>query len=206
VSAAAHRLRAVTQGDPILVVEAQYQPAPHVQPQADDYLARVPGFAARYLQGLAAHTAARGWARAETLGLVAAVEERTAVWLLRPRRLGRVVAERYPGGAGDLSAAVREIALAGSRGGLALAAVSGGRAPASLLRELGLTGARIGRIDRGAASRLGLRWAIEVAVVPVLAAGGLASLREQIAVAPRCGWCGVPVLGTSCRRCLGAAP
>jgi hypothetical protein len=206
VSAAAHRIRATGQCEPIVVIEAHYQPVPPVRREADGYLARVPGFGGRYLQGLAAHTTARGWARAETLGLVAAVEERMAVWLMRPRRLGRAVAERHPGGPGDLPTAVREIALAGSRGGLGLAAVSGGRAPASLLRDLGLAGARIGRIDGGAAAELGLRWAVEVAVVPVLAAAGLASLREQIAVAPRCGWCHVPVLGASCRRCLGAGP
>jgi hypothetical protein len=206
VSAAARQLRAVTQSEPIAVIGAHYRPVPPVQSEADVYVARVPGFGARYLGGLATHTTARGWARAETLGLLAAVEERMAVWLLRPRRLGRALAERHPGGPGDLPAAFREIALAGSRGGLGLAAASGGRAPATLLRELGLAGARIGRIDGGAAVELGLRWAVEVAVVPVLAPAGLASLREQIAVAPRCGWCRVPVLGTSCRRCLGAEP
>jgi hypothetical protein len=206
VSSAAHRLRAVTRCEPVTVVEAPYRPVPAARSAVDIYVPRLPGVAARYLQGLAAHTTARGWTRAETLGLLAAVEERMAVWLLRPRRLGRVLAERQPAGPSDLGAAVSEIAIAGSRGGVGLAAVSGRRAPVPLLRQLGLAGARIGRVDGGAAAELGLRWAVEVAVVPALAPAGLASLREQIAVAPRCSWCRVPVLGTSCRRCLGAGP
>ena len=206
MSTPARRLRAVTRCEPVTVAEAPYRLVPATRPADDAYVPRLPGVGARYLQGISAHTTARGWTRAETLGLVAAVEERMAVWLLGPRRLGRVFAERHPAGPGDVSAAVSEVAIAGSRGGVGLAAVSGRRAPAALLRRLGLAGARIGRIDGGAAAELGLRWAVEVAVVPVLAPAGLASLREQIAVAPRCGWCRVPVLGTSCRRCLGAGP
>ena len=207
MSTAAPRIWAVTADDPIPVVAAGYQALQPAGPAFDVYATRVPGFGARYLQGLAVHTAARGWTRTETLGLVAAVEERMAVWLLRPRRLGRgALADRHPGGTGNPRDASREIALAGGRGGLGLAAVSGARAPVALLRDLAAAGARVGRIDGGAAAELGLRWAVEVAIVPVLASGTLASLREQIAVAPRCGWCRVPVLGTSCRRCLGGGP
>jgi hypothetical protein len=207
VNAAARHIHRAAPGDTLTIRSAGYRPRPSIGLDSDVYAARVPGFGARYLQGLAVQAASRGWTRTETIGLVAAVEDRMAVWLLRPSRCGRRArAERYPGSDGGARDAVREIARAGARGGICLAAVSGGRAPATLVRDLDRAGARIGRIDAGAAAELGLRWAVELAIVPALGPGALASLREQIAVAPRCGWCRVPVLGTSCRRCLGAPP
>jgi hypothetical protein len=207
VNVAARCIHPAASADPVSVRPAGYRPRRSTRLDIEGYAARTPGFGARYLQGLAVQAAARGWSRTETLCLIAAVEERMAVWLVRPRRLGRgALAERLPGGTGAACDAIREIALAGARGGIGLAAVSGRRAPAGFLRDLDNAGARLGRIDGGAAAELGVRWAVEVAIVPVLAPGALASLREQIAVAPRCGWCRVPVLGTSCRRCLGAGP
>jgi len=44
-------------------------------------------------------------------------------------------------------------------------------------------------------------WA-ELLVAPAVPAGSLMALRERIASAPRCSWCGVPTLGADCTRCL----
>ena len=207
MNVAARGIYPVASDDPVSVLPAGYRPTRSTRLDTAVYAARAPGFGARYLQGLAVQAAARGWSRTETWGLIAAVEERMAVWLIRPRRFGPgALAERLPGGTGAACDAVREIAVAGGRGGIGLAAISGGRAPAALVRDLDRAGARVGLIDGGAAAELDVRWAVEVAIVPVLAPGALTSLREQIAAAPRCGWCRVPVLGTSCRRCLGGAP
>ena len=58
------------------------------------------------------------------------------------------------------------------------------------------------RSTGGLAASLGVRWTVELLVAPALPAGSLMALRERIASAPRCGWCGVPMLGADCRRCL----
>ena len=62
-------------------------------------------------------------------------------------------------------------------------------------------GAVAGRLDGGLARELDIRWALELAVAPTLTAAGLSTLREQVASAPRCGWCRLPVIGTACPRC-----
>ena len=46
---------------------------------------------------------------------------------------------------------------------------------------------------------LDMRWALELAVAPTLTAAGLSTLREQVASAPRCGWCRLPVIGRPAR-------
>ena len=59
----------------------------------------------------------------------------------------------------------------------------------------------MGELDRGLAAALGVRWTVELLVAPALRADSLMALRERVASAPRCGWCGVPMLGPVCRRC-----
>jgi hypothetical protein len=63
----------------------------------------------------------------------------------------------------------------------------------------------VGALERGLAASLGVEWTVELLVAPALPSGSLMALRERVAGAPRCGWCGVPVLGPACRRCLTGA-
>ena len=82
------------------------------------------------------------------------------------------------------------------------AAVSGARAPERLVAAVQAEGVHVGALERGLAASLGVDWTVELLVAPALPAGSLMALRERVAAAPRCGWCGVPVLGPACRRCL----
>jgi hypothetical protein len=182
---------------------------------------RLPGLGARYLAGVAAGAAARGWSAAEAAALVLALEERTAAWIaaptLRPlERAGwlpraalsrRPRAARFARAAWTASPATAEALRTAVRAGLvpgalAIGATSGGAgAPDALVAALDGAGLRRGHLGSGLARTLGTAWAVEVVVAPRLSAASLAPLRERIAAARRCDWCGQPLLGATCAGC-----
>jgi hypothetical protein len=189
----------------------------HGRPEAPDvhppFRSQLPGLAARYLSSLAADAGRRGWSDGETLGLLAAAEERCALWAVTPRslrhvpRISRWVSGRWTDAACGLDDVTAAATCAPSRMAVCLAAVSGPKLPPSrVVARLERCGAQIGQVSAGLAGDLATQWAIEVLVAPALAPAGLAGLRERIASAPRCGWCRLPVLGSSCPRCREAAP
>jgi hypothetical protein len=182
--------------------------------------ASLPGIGGRYLVGVARSAAAGGWAADELAALVVELERRCTYLLLastvapllmsRRRRAGvhgpRRAAAWDGGGwsrahTGDLSASARTVS---ARGYLCAAATSGSappRAVAAMLADLTGSGIRVGRITHGVAAALGASWAVELLGAPPLSAAQLLRLREQFGAAPRCDWCGLPVVGRHCRRC-----
>ena len=154
-----------------------------------------------------------GWTPAETLGLLAAAEERCGLWVVTPRRLVAPRCGCRPGGrAGScgwraaFSSWLRAAAAAPSGLGVCLLAVSGpGDPPRWLLSSLLPAAGQAGRVADGVAEQLGVSWAVELLIAPALGPAALAGLRERISAAPRCAWCHVPVLGSSCSRCRGGA-
>jgi hypothetical protein len=175
------------------------------------------GIGARYLEAVGGRAAASGWAPHEICCLVSEVERRMTSWVCGPRLpLGRARPELLPrrsaavlgGGRWRVAASVSgipdEMLERGlARGSSCLAALSGpgGRWADELLDGWRQAGAVAGRLDGGLARELGIRWTLDLAVAPTLTASGLSTLREQVASAPRCGWCRLPVLGTACPRC-----
>jgi hypothetical protein len=164
-----------------------------------------------FLHNLESELSRSGWSAGESLGLLAAAEERCGLWMVSPRlprgvrvqvwRSGRFV----DAGCG-LAALAHILAAAPSGQGLPMIAVSGAAdPPPGVVRELAQPDIQVGRMAGGLARQLGLRWAVEAAIVPALGPGALAGLRERINSAPRCAWCHVPVLGSSCTRCRGGA-
>lgn len=182
------------------------------EPGGGSHRPGVPWLGARFLAALEADVARLGWTPAERLGLLVAAEERCGLWVATPHRLstavrvsiwrrGRFV--RVAGGRSELAGA----AAAASAGlGMCLLAVSGpGDPPRSLLSPLLPLASEAGRVADNVALQLGVPWAVELLIAPVLGPVGLAGLRERISSAPRCAWCHVPVLGSSCSRCRGGA-
>lgn len=180
---------------------------------------RLPGIGGRYLAGIAAHAHARGWGALEVVALLDAVEARSAMWVVTPsagslRRAGliadgrgpRRACARWSGGRWARvpvdPSALAAVAAAGGTRAVCAAAVSGARAPERLVAAVQAEGVHVGALERGLAASLGVDWTVELLVAPALPAGLLMALRERVAAAPRCGWCGVPVLGPACRRCL----
>jgi hypothetical protein len=181
----------------------------------------LPGLGARYLGGVARVAAGGGWRLPELTALIIEIESRCTYWVAastlgqlgapggRPPRRRRGPALRWSnhgwttagaGGAG-LMAVVRG---ASSGRTLCVCAVSGGSPPRMIFRrldELAGSGIAIGRTRSGTAGMLGAAWAVEVLGAPRITTSQLAALREQFASAPGCGWCGLPVVGTHCRRC-----
>jgi hypothetical protein len=182
---------------------------------------RVPGIGGRYLEGVAAHVEAHGWPAGEAAALVAALEDRCSMWILCSSfralvragladghpRLHRAGAARFGDGrwrAVPMPAAptVAELMRAGrARGAVCAAAESGRLPPERILRAAAEGGARTASMDHGLAAALGVRWTVELLVAPAIPAGSLIALREQVAAAPRCGWCRTPLIGATCRRC-----
>jgi len=182
--------------------------------------ASLPGIGGRYLVQVARSAAAGGWAAEELAALVVELERRCTYLLLastvapvlgsRPRRAGvhgprRAVAWDGGGWSGaharDLAASARAVS---GRGYLCAAAASGSappRAVAAALTDLTAAGVSVGRITHGVAAALGASWAAELLGAPPLSAAQLQRLREQFGAAPRCDWCGLPVVGRHCRRC-----
>lgn len=182
---------------------------------------RLPGIGGRYLAGVAAHAHERGWAPVEVAALLDAVEDRSAMWIVCPsgpalRRAGlieggrgRVVCARWSSGRWsripvDIPA-LTAVAAAGRTRGVCAAAVSGAGAPRRIVESVHAGGVHTGVLERGLAASLGVRWTVELLVATALPPGSLMALRERVASAPRCGWCGVPLLGPDCRRCLPGA-
>ncbi len=182
---------------------------------------RLPGIGGRYLAGIAAHAHERGWAPLEVAALLDAVEDRSAMWVVCPsaaalRRAGlidgghgRQVCTRWSAGRWSRIAldvpALAAVAASGGTRGVCAAAVSGTGAPRRLVEAVHAGGVRTGLLARGLAASLGVRWTVELLVATALPPGSLMALRERVASAPRCGWCGVPLLGPDCRRCLPGA-
>ena len=195
--------------------------SPQVRVAPDSYELRLPGIGGRYLAGVAAHVAGQGWLAAEAAALLGALEDRCSMWVvcssgaalvragLAPdgARARRAAATRFAGGRwGPVrippAGTVSDVMRAGTaRGAVCAAAESGRRPPADLVRAAAAGGARTASMDQGLASTLGTRWAIELLVAPAIPAGSLVGLREQVAAAPRCGWCRAPLVGSTCRRC-----
>jgi hypothetical protein len=195
--------------------------APQAQLEVDAHELRLPGIGGRYLAGVATHVAAHGWPADEVAALLAALEDRCAMWIvcssgaaLGRAGLGpegarplRAAAARFAGGRwgpARIPAAetISDLMRAGSvRGAVCAAAESGRQPPSSFVRAAAAGGAHAASMDRGLARALGARWAIELLVAPSIPSGSLVGLREQVAVAPRCGWCRAPLVGSTCRRC-----
>lgn len=185
---------------------------------------------ARGCAGLGGRRARRGsgggWRLRELTALIIEIESRCTYWVAAstlgqlgalggrrlPRRRGPALRWSYRGwtsavaGGADLMAVVRG---ASSGRTLCVGAVSGASLPRMISRrldELAVSGIGIGRMRSGTAAMLGAAWAVEVLGAPRITASQLAALREQFASAPGCGWCGLPVVGTHCRRCSPGAP
>jgi hypothetical protein len=185
---------------------------------------RLPGIGGRYLAGVATHATSLGWSPSEVAALVAALEDRSSMWIvcssavalvragLAPAapRFRRAVATRFGGGRWNCSRApaaetVTDVVRAGlARGAVCAAAESGRPPPSGLVDAAAAAGAHTASMDRGLAAALGARWAIELLVAPAIPTGSLVGLREQVAAAPRCGWCRAPLVGSTCRRCAPA--
>ena len=183
------------------------------------YRLRLPGIGGRYIAGIAAHAREHGFTSPETAALLDAVEARSAMWVVCPsaaalRRAGLGAGNRWrgracaPWSAGRWSrvpldaSALAAVAAAGGARAVCAAAVSGAGAPQRLVAAVRGDGVRLGTFAGGLAASLGVAWTVELLVSPALPAGSLMAVRERIAAAPRCGWCGVPMLGADCRRCL----
>ena len=182
--------------------------------------ASLPGIGGRYLVRVARSAAAGGWAAEELAALVVELERRCTYLLLasnlaplvvsRSRRSGvhgprRAMAWDGGGWSGahrrDLAASARTVS---GRGYLCAVATSGSAPPrtvAATLSDLTASGVAVGRITHGVAATLGASWAVELLGAPPLSAAQLQRLREQFGAAPRCDWCGLPVVGRHCRRC-----
>jgi hypothetical protein len=185
------------------------------------YELRLPGIGGRYLAGLAAHAHEQGWQGGEVAALLDAVEGRASMWIVSPsaaalRRAGlldtggsrkacaRWSAGRWGHAPVDADALAR-VAAAGRARAVCIAAVSGTGAPRRIVDAVGADGVQLGWLDGGLAASLRVPWTVELLVAPALPGGSLMALRERIASAPRCGWCGVPMLGPDCTRCLPGA-
>jgi hypothetical protein len=185
------------------------------------YELRLPGIGGRYLAGLAAHAHEQGWQGTEVAALLDAVEGRASMWIVSPsaaalRRAGllesggsRRACARWSAGSWrsvpvDADALAR-VAAAGRARAVCVGAVSGTGAPRRIVEAVGADGVQLGWLDGGLAASLRVPWTVELLVAPALPGGSLMALRERIAAAPRCGWCGVPTLGPDCARCLPGA-
>jgi len=183
---------------------------------------RLPGIGGRYLSGLADHAHAGGWAPLEVAALLDAVEERSAMWVVCPsaaalRRAGlidrgrgrracaRWAAGRWSRAEADADA-LAAVAAVQRTGVVCAAALSGRGAPARLAGAVSRPGIRAGQLPDGLAAALGVAWTVELLLAPALPSGSLMAVRERIAAAPRCGWCGVPMPAGRCRRCQPGAP
>jgi len=184
---------------------------------------RLPGIGGRYLAGLAAHAHEQGWQAPEVAALLDAVEDRASMWIVSPsaaslRRAGLIESGGSRKACARWSArcwahvpvdpdSLTRAAAAGRARAVCIAAVSGSGAPRKLVSAVGAEGVELGWFDAGLATSLRVAWTVELLVAPAVPAGSLMALRERIGSATRCSWCGVPMLGADCTRCLpGARP
>jgi hypothetical protein len=185
----------------------------------------LPGIGGRYLRRIAEAAAATGWEIEHLAALVGELERRCGYVLAAPspnpltgggRRgvPGAVDALAWhagrwarPGGSRTPFTAILHQGRA--RGDVVSLAASGGRLPRAMRGVLAALAADVSGSQTtrsGVARELGLRWALEAFACPRITADHLAALRDRFAGAPRCDWCGVPVLGRSCRRCVPGEP
>ncbi len=179
-------------------------------PSAAGADSRLPGLGGRFVCEVRGEAARRGWRDVELAGLVAATEDRTELWLITPaaRRwrspeVRRWHATRFLSCEQDVQSLVLTVAANRGRRVCLVAASGRGRRGDALLTRLQSAGATAGRIDAGPAAPLGMAWAIELMIGPIVTHDSLAALRDAMVAAPRCAWCGVPVLGSRCTRCAG---
>jgi hypothetical protein len=184
----------------------------------------LPGIGARYLGGIARAAAGGGWRLGELTALIIEIESRCTYWVAAsrlgpletsgrrrlPARRGAALRWSHRGWVPSTSGGSELMAMARAAGGRAVCvcAASGGRPPRAIARgldALARSGIAIGRVRGGTAAMLGAAWAVEALGAPRMTASQLAALREQFASAPRCGWCGLPVAGSHCRRCTPGA-
>jgi hypothetical protein len=181
----------------------------------------LPGIATRYLTGVARAAALAGWGVPELAALVVELERRCAYVLVarnvgaldvRPSRrwaAWRPQAIRFQRSGWAPARASRrlveaEARSARARGSRLAVRLSGTRSPrwtVATLSDLTALGAQAGTAARGVAPALGSPWALELLAAPPLGSHQLDSLRDRFASAPRCDWCGLPVIGRHCRRC-----
>ena len=181
-------------------------------PTEAEHGSRLPGIGARFVAGVLAEATREGWGQTELAGLVTAAEERSALWLVTPgagrRRtpeIRRWQSSRFVRSDQDLRSLVLTAAAVRDHN-VCLVGISGrSRRADAIAAKLAAVGARVGRVEVGVADAIDLGWAVELMIAPRLTRDALSSLRDVMASAPRCGWCGVPVLGNRCRRCLGDA-
>lgn len=186
----------------------------------------LPGIGARYLGGIARAAAGGGWRLGELTALIIEIESRCTYWVAAstlgplgtpgrrrlPARHGAALRWSYrgwaPAGSGDSELMAVARGAAGGRA-VCVCAASGGRLPRAIalgLEALDRSAITVGRVRSGMAAMLGAAWAVEALSAPRMTSAQLAALREQFASAPRCGWCGLPVVGSHCRRCSPGAP
>jgi hypothetical protein len=180
----------------------------------------LPGIGGRYLIQIARSAAAGGWEVDELAALVVELERRCTYLVLastvvalagagRGRVLRRPTSAGWDagtwtvgrGGARDVE---RSASASAARGYLCVASTSGATPPSAVsreLRRLSHAGVPVGQLSRGVAAALTASWAVELLGTPALSAPQLTRLREQFGSAPRCDWCGLPVVGRQCRRC-----
>lgn len=195
-------------------------PAFSGDPVTEAYRLRMPGVGGRFLFAIARAAAAGGWQACDTVALVAAIEERSCMWVVaptlraiapvgpagRPALLRRRQMATFEHGRWWLSGCdverLRAAASAAPGAYLTRAVVlSGRRVPRPVRAALDAPGVATGTLERGLAATLHTRWAAELLVAPSITRAGLAVLRDRVAGAPRCGWCRTPVLGVRCPRC-----
>jgi hypothetical protein len=185
----------------------------------------LPGIAGRYVRRIAAAAAATGWKIDQLAALVGELERRCSYVLAAPAPVrvgppgrrgirGTTEAVAWHGGrwtrGGRTTDAFRHLTqTARARGDTAAAAASGHRLPRIARRLLEVleaenVHARIG--STGVAAELRCTWAVEAFACPRITSDHLLALRDRFAAAPRCDWCGVPVVGRSCRRCVPGDP
>jgi hypothetical protein len=181
----------------------------------------LPGIGTRYLLRVAQRAAQMGWGIDELAALMVELERRCAHLVVAPE-LARLAPDRrrrrwldhdqalwWEGGAwvasrgrpSDLLAAARNSGLRGYGNAVACSGAGLPRRIAGVLDELAALGVTV-RTGGGELSlQLGARWAVELLGTPQLSPAQLQALRERFAAAPRCDWCGVPVVGRHCHRC-----
>lgn len=181
----------------------------------------LPGIGTRYLVRVAQRAAHMGWGVDELAALVVELERRCAYLLVasslaplapdrrRARWFGGHKAMRWDAGAwiacggrpSDLLTAARSSGLRGYGNAVVSSGSEVPRRIADTLDELASQGVPVRTGTRSVALQLGARWAVELLGTPQLSPAQLQALRERFAAAPRCDWCGVPVVGRHCHRC-----
>jgi hypothetical protein len=180
----------------------------------------LPGIGTRYLLRVAQRAAQMGWGIDELAALMVELGRRCAYLVVateltrlapdrRARLLGRDQALKWeagawvasPGRRSDLLAAAHSSGLRGYGNAVACSGAGLPRRIAGMLEELAALGVTVRTGGGEMALQLGAGWAVELLGTPQLSPAQLQALRERFSAAPRCDWCGVPVVGRHCHRC-----